>query len=314
MKELLEKIADQKRVKSVSVYKSGETLYEYYARNSGQDIIEPVNSITKTVLSLLLGIAIDKGYIESLDDDIRRYVPESKESTILEHITMTSGMDWGAETVKEVYNEELIKSNSWIDYICSKRTVEMGRGVFKYNGGSSHLVGKAISNATGKLLEDFARENLFSPLGIELLDSVEPLDYSLSDYSWKRSRAWDRDPEGNSIGSFGLSLKAVDLLKLGGLILNRGEFSGVRVVSARYIEEMTEPSVKAGLLHYGYHIWVRKIRGVDTVSALGYGNQYLTVIPEHEAVIVILSQNDGEESPEIEKLHGELVKLISKEK
>jgi CubicO group peptidase (beta-lactamase class C family) len=313
MERLLEKIADEERVKSVLLWKSGAMQYEYYAQCSGEDSLEPINSITKTVLSLLIGIAIDKGIIDGLDGDIRRYVPDAKSNTLLEHITMTSGMDWGDELIEEPYNRELLSSSSWISYICSKDLLEKKRGQFKYNGGSSHLLSKALSEASGVPVEDFARDHLFSKLGIECSIGLDPIEYKLSSFSWKRSLIWDKDPEGNNIGSFGLSLKARDLLKLGELILGRGKFRGDTIVSSKYIEDMTKPKVKAGLTGYGNHIWVRKIRGVETVSALGYGNQYLTVIPKHRTTIAILSKNDGDESPDIDRLHGELVKAVSKE-
>lgn len=284
------------------MFKGGKTVYEKYSERVSQDTIHPINSITKIVVSILMGIAVDKGYIESLNDDIGIYIPGAKMS-IRSHLTMTSGMDW---------NEGLIRETSWKEYICSKEMVEERAGVFQYNGGSSHLLGIAISNASGMSIEDFAKEHLFNPIGIELMEDVPELEYRLSSYSWKRFLAWDRDPEGYSIGSLGLSLKAEDLLKLGSLILGGGLWNGKRVVSREYIEDMIKPHVKAGLLHYGYHIWVKKTRGVATVSALGYGNQYLTVLPEHDAVIVILSESDGEQSSEIEKHHGELIGAVSK--
>lgn len=298
-----ESLISNKKCRCIAVLKGGNTVYEKYRRGVGRDSIHPVNSITKTVVSILMGIALDRGCIGSLDDDISEYIPEAQRVSIRSHLTMTSGMDW---------SEGLIGEASWKGHICSKKIVEDRAGVFQYNGGSSHLLGISISNASGMSLEDFAKEHLFDPLGIELAEDVSRLEYRLSSYGWKRALAWDRDPEGYSIGSFGLSLKVGDLLKLGSLILGGGVWNGKRVVSKEYLEDMIKPHVKAGLLHYGYHIWVKKTRGVATVSALGYGNQYLTLLPEHDAVIVILSENDGEQSSEIEKRHGELIGAVSK--
>lgn len=302
LNEIAEKLISNEKCNCLTVLKGGEILFEGYGESIDSETVQPINSITKTVVSILVGIALDKGYIESLEDDISAYVPGAQKVSIKEHLVMASGMDW---------DEGLIEELSWKNYICSKAIVEDRIGSFAYNGGSSHLLGIAISRATGMSLEDFARKYLFGPLEIELLETAPYLEYKLSSYSWERRLGWDRDPEGYSIGSFGLSLKARDLLKLGRLLLDKGVYGGKRIVSSEYTEEMLSPRVKAGLLHYGYQIWIKKTRGVSTVSALGYGNQYITVLPEHEAVIVMLSENDGKQSDEIEKLHGQLVKAVS---
>lgn len=296
--QLVNDLRKESEIKAVLINRDGQQKFRYINDNSPI----PVNSITKTIVAILVGIAIKEGYIDSVEEPVECF---GGKANIEDLLTMSSGMKW-----EESY---LFEADNWIERICSCNISEEMKGVFQYNGGSSHLLGKIISDRSGMRLEDFADKFLFTPLGInfkEYENEIETVEYELTERKWISKDAWDKDPQGNNIGSFSLRLKADDLEKIGMMLASKGIWSDIKLLEEEYVEEMIFPSVRAkGLGYYGYQGWIKKIRGKTVYSGIGINNQYLSVIPEDRTVIVFLTESrlrlseSGTESKSIENLY-----------
>lgn len=287
--DLIEKLENESEIKAVLINRNGESKFRYI--NDSSPI--PINSITKTIVAILMGIAIKEGYISSVEE-------KHSGIKIRELLTMSSGMDW-----EESY---LFETDNWVEKIKSCPILEEKRGIFQYNGGSSHILGKLISDRTNMKLEDFADKYLFEPLGInfkQYYKEVETMEYDLTERKWTSTKVWDKDPQGNNIGSFSLRLKAEDLEKIGILLVQKGKWQGKTIVEKDYINDMFLPSVKAqGFGYYGFQGWIKKIRGKAVYSGIGINNQYMTVIPENGVVIVFLTESKKRETEGRAKSNG----------
>lgn len=182
--------------------------HPYY---NGTDL-HSMQSVTKSVTSILTGIAIDEGLISSVDSTIERYFDgyqvdwsdQRKKSITLKHLlNMQSGLDWEEENYDESSNDCTVMelSNDWIDYVLNKPMDTLPGSQFEYNSGASILIGKIVGVVTGKRIDEWAEEKLFCPLGI-------------TGYYWKKTPEGEIDTEG------GLYLSSYDLAKIGYLMLN----------------------------------------------------------------------------------------------
>ncbi|MDQ0255146.1 CubicO group peptidase (beta-lactamase class C family) [Evansella vedderi] len=279
--ELEDKISKE-AVDSCIIYRSGAVEFEYYKENSFRKTKHHIYSITKSIVSLLIGIAMDKGKISNIHEPISTFLPflqydknGKSEITIHHLLTMTSGIDWPG-------NEEMLKSDDWVKYIINRPLRNKPGGSIHYNCGNSHLLGIILKEATGSSLDQFAEKYLFNPLNI-------------TDYQWKT------DPKGNPIGGFGISLTSYDLLKLGELCLNEGSYNERQVVSKEWVEKSTAPfiSTKIGNQKYACHWWVSEPFSNNHPSfyyAAGSGGQYIFIVPDYELITVYtsnFSKKDG---------------------
>jgi len=278
-------------IDSVLVVRNGYLVMDAYFAPFDADEPHELYSVTKSVSSMLIGIALDKGYIESVDQPVLDFFPDTtfdnvddlKESMTLEHVlTMTTGLDWD-ETAPYGSAEnsltEVIRSLDWAKTVLDMPMIEEPGTQFVYCTGCSHVLSAIISETTDMSAEEFADEYLFGPLGIENL-------------------FWPSDPKGVSYGGFGLRLTAHDLAKLGYLYLNKGEWDGEQIVSAEWVETSTQnqletlPENSAG---YGYQWWILPN---DAYMAAGLFGQHIFVIPHLNMVVVFTSDiRDNEVSP-----------------
>lgn len=259
----------------------------------GTDRMRAVYSITKSVLSLLVGIAREEGLLGDPDDPIGRYLslpkdadPRFHEIRIRHLLTMTSGLDW-PDFDKPYW--AMKRSGDGVRYVLSRPVAHAPGTVFAYNSGNSHLLAAMIAEAAGCSLLEYARERLFEPLGI------------------KRVR-WNA-LHGVHEGGTGLHMHAEDLLKIGMLTLQEGLWEGRRIVPAEWIRESLRPASKGLALYrpqifgrYGYHWWLAEGDGERPgyAFALGYSGQYLAVVPSLGLTAVLLrnptSRNDSMKS------------------
>lgn len=239
-----------------------------------------VNSVTKSVLSALYGIAIQQGYIENEDVPISNYFPEiddlKKEITIRHLLTMSSGLRWPG-------NEAMIPSKNWVKFILNQ-PVESEPGThMKYSCGNSHLLSAILQKATRIKTVDFAKKNLFSHLGIQEFK-------------------WYEDAQGISIGGFGLTMKIEDMMKFGFLYSQNGHWNSKQLISAEWIEKSTNHNSTARS-SYAYHWWILNDQDVGceedkTFFAMGMGGQYIFVNQERRLVTVFTSNlSDNTSSP-----------------
>jgi CubicO group peptidase (beta-lactamase class C family) len=285
-------------VHAVVVVRNGTLLFEHYRKGYDEkwgrpigevqyaaDVKHDVRSISKSVVSLLVGIAIDRGLIRSVDEPVFTFFPEfaslrtsEKDRILVRHLlTMSSGIEWDER--KRPYTDP---ENSEIKMIFAPDSyryafeqpmaVEPGK-VWNYSGGSTTLLAAIVEKVTGKPLFDFARESLFTPLGI-------------TDVEWRYM------PNGQPAAASGLRLRPRDLAKVGQLFLNEGSWNGKQVVSTTWLRESIEPrfTVWTGN-RYGYQWWLGrssvKGRFIDWTAGFGLGGQRLFILPTYDAVVVI---------------------------
>jgi CubicO group peptidase (beta-lactamase class C family) len=236
----------------------------------------PLYSCTKTVLGTLIGIAIDREYVESLQQPLIDFLPHAhpiqrdadRAAITLEHVTtMTTGLavdDHGGDF--RGYFEMTRHADLFGHFIGLPRTDAPGVR-FRYNNSGSHALACVLQTATGSTPLEFAIDTLFGPLEIEHF-------------------AWDKNEQAGNSGWAGLSLEARDLAKLGRLFLAGGRWNGRQIISKRWIDDATQPRI-AAKPHgaYGYHWWVEQ----DRYEAVGLFGQYMFVLPKLDAVVVVLS-------------------------
>jgi CubicO group peptidase (beta-lactamase class C family) len=309
----------------VVVIRHGVLVYEQYF--TGEDMrglipsgvathdantLHNTESITKGVVSLLVGIALDRGWLD-LDARIFSFFPEyadlrrpDKDRITVRHLlSMTSGLDWPERAVA-ANNPENILWRAWITpdpyRFVLERSVEAAPGtVWNYNGGGVWLLGLILRTVSGQPLDELTQKALFEPLGIT---------------DWE----WQRFPNGDPGTSGGLRLRPRDLAKLGQLVLDDGVWDGRQIVSAAWIKQMIAQQSPSGwwfgfARSYGYLWWQGRssIDGhdVDWVGALGRGGQRLYVVPNLGLVVVVTaglyeSSKGGPPSPQ-ENLAGDTV-------
>ncbi|UTR09748.1 beta-lactamase family protein [Evansella sp. LMS18] len=271
---------EQEEAKTCIVYRNGRIIHEYYKHASLRNELQIVNSVTKSVLSLVTGIAADKGFIASTETLLSEYFPELSDDmdgkgniTLKQVLTMTTGIDLPG-------NKEMLQSEDWLKFIWSRSLRNEPGTKMHYSSADSHILSAVIRKAAGKDASEIAEEYLFSPLGIK-------------DFQWKR------DPAGLPVGGWGLKLRSIDMLKIGILALNHGKWKERKLVSERWMGDAVKPHApsKAPGQHYGYHWWISKSPGGNLPSffyAAGRGGQYIFIVPEYDLITVFTGNYSGE--------------------
>jgi len=254
------------------VVRNGRLVAEVYPHSLGDiDRIENIQSSTKSFTSVLTGIALEKGFLDSLNQPLSQICPdaftnhpEKTDITLRHALTMQTGINFdNDEDALDFYHA----SGSSVEFVLSK-TQEYAPGViFRYNDGAPQLVSAAIQRRSGKQLSAFAEEHLFTPLQI---------------VDWK----WESAKDGITFGAFSLFLTPRDLAKWGLMLLNNGSWNGQQVVDSAWIAEATQPLVNAGSYgaSYGYYFWVYP--GYEGYAAVGHGGQRVFAVPSKSLLIV----------------------------
>ncbi|MDM5239452.1 6-aminohexanoate hydrolase [Bacillus cereus] len=276
----LENKFEKKKVNTFLVYQKGELTTEYYKTLESEKNLYKINSITKSIVSILIGISIDRGYINSVHTLITEWIenaPEEKSDLTLYHLlTMTTGEDWKEFGNGVVFPNDFVESDNWVRYILEKPLIEEMGTRMNYNSGSSHLLSYIIQQATGMSTKQFAKRYLFEPLAI-------------SEYEWQQ------DPQGIYVGGFGMKMKSKDLLKLGILCLQNGNWQGNEIISSKWIKESSKALFETyeHVGAYGFHWWILNNERFHIpycmYFAMGYGGQYIVIIPQLELVAVMSS-------------------------
>ncbi len=279
----------------IVIQQNGKVLYEQYF--NGYDASDPVHvaSVTKGVFSALVGVAIDKGHIQSVDQKILdffpTYVVKRDEQTLprltLRHmLTMTA--PYKCET--EPY-EEFFASDDWLTFALDLLGGDDQIGEFRYSPiVGVHVLSGILVQATGQSVFDFATKHLFSPLGICVKDNVvlhnEEEHHAF--FQGKQASGWVADLQGVNPAGWGLTLTPLDMAKIGQLYLNGGVWQGKQVIPAWWLDECTKEHsrwVELGL-PYGYLWWI--LDGEKPVyAALGDGGNVIYVNTEKKLVIAL---------------------------
>lgn len=267
------------------ILQNGQLLFEeYYDEHQPEDLSGSF-SMAKTIVALLVGAAIDDGFIENIHQPVSDFLPDfaiAKHDVTLYHLlTMTSGLDWDEEyaaafsiTTRAYYGrnlEELLKPIG---------VAEPPGSVFYYTSGSTQLLAFILERATGKHISDYFAERIWSEIGAE------------------NDALWSLDHENGMEKAYCcFNSNARDFARLGQLILNGGHWNDKQIISSEYIMQMTTPinyvSDKEGneVDYYGLHTWILHHRGLRIPYFRGILGQYIFVIPEMDAVFVRLGHH-----------------------
>lgn len=273
-------------IHSVLVIRDGYIVAEqYYSRYFDPFTEHKLASCTKSFTSALVGIAIEEGYIAGKDDKMLDFFTdyeiqnpgEEKSSITLEHmLTMSAGLDWDEldylYTDPQNTNYQWKRSEDWIQFVLD-RPMEYSPGTVQdYNSGLSELLAVIVQKATGIRADSFALEKLFTPLGIE--------EYY-----------WPLNPEGFARGGGGVRLTPRDMAKLGFLHIMKGKWGDRQILSNEWISSSGSKQIVAQHIQgfwYGYQFWVTGDGLMYT--ALGYGGQWIMIIPQYDLVVVFNNQ------------------------
>jgi len=261
-------------IDSVVVVRNGYIVTEKYYSPYKRATLHDTYSITKSVVSALIGIAIQAGYINSVDDPVLDFYPEGtfeyddalKRSITLEHLlTMSSGLEWDFD--------EMVSSRDWVQSVLDQPMYIEPGTEFYYSSGNAHVLSAIIQQASGLNTLDFAQHYLFDPLGI-------------SDVRWLS------DLNGIPKGGWGMAMKSRDMAKLGYLYLNQGRWDGRQIIPAEWIKATTERYIQVPEplepwdLYMGYLWWLHED---GPYAAHGMKGQFIYVIPESDLVVVFTS-------------------------
>lgn len=288
-------------IHAVLVQQSGALQYEAYYGGYTSDSLHDTRSAFKSITSLLAGIALDKGYIESVDVPLLSFFPEStpedarKKQISLRHLLeMKGGLD-----VEEFYGigpyleDEMTETDNWIQYALEVPMKDDPGLNFSYNSCEPLLVGAALSKAVDQSMMAFSKEYLFEPLGI-------------TDYRWTIT------PGGYGMTAGSFFMKPRDMIKLGELVLREGNWKGQTIISSPWISTSTRcltpidfsfvrysrmDNAQLQSARYGYYWYKERLRykEIDTVVlfASGNGGQYIMILPDWDMVVVFTGGNYG---------------------
>ena len=267
------------RLHSLLVSQHGKLLQEHYFNGKKANDIANVKSVSKSIVSALVGIAIDKQLLKDPDQSIAAYFPQYLKNdsnknaiTIGNLLSMQSGL---ATTSNRNYGAWVV-SNDWVNFALQQPVLSPPNRDMIYSTGNTHLLGVLVAESSNMDLLQFARRNLFSPLNIHLA-------------------AWPKDPQGNYFGGNDMELTPRQMLAFGELYLNKGRFQDKQIISRQWIEQSLQAKVASPRgqgRHYGYGWWIRDTAGYETPYAWGYGGQFILLVPDENIVVVVTSNSN----------------------
>ncbi|PGW55769.1 6-aminohexanoate hydrolase [Bacillus thuringiensis] len=287
--EKLEQIIQEeyKNMNGMLVVQKGNIIFEKYYNGQGPDDAFHVASVTKTIISALIGICVNKGYIKSVNQKVIEFFPEYKrkasEVTVRHLLSMTAPypfVDWQEPL------EELCTQEDWVQYALNRMGNGGEIGSFKYSSAGAHVLSAIITSATGKNAREFANEYLFQPLGMREIPNYNMKVFGFDDLFGKDVKGWVHDPNGISTGGWGLTLTARDMAKFGQLYLSDGIYNGKQILSKSWVQE----SIAMNSNQYGYLWWLREENGIFSYCAMGDGGSMICCIPKQDLVVVIASE------------------------
>lgn len=266
-------LQDSFTIHSLLIIRNGYIVTDAYFYPFAQDHLHDIASATKSFMSTLIGIAIDQGYIASVEQPVLGFFPERTVANLDAHksamtledlLTMRSGFECNDADA----TSQMLTSPDWVQSALDLPMVAEPGTRYKYCNANSHLLSAIIKETTGMSALAFAQEQLFGPLGV-------------SDV------LWESDPHGNNLGAGRMKLAPHDMAKLGYLFLNEGLWDGQQVVSAGWVETATSALARHNVAYsdYGYHWWVDPAGSY--YEAAGYRGQEIYVLPEQDMIVVM---------------------------
>ncbi len=272
-----------KEITSSLIIKDGVIVNEYFKDGYNENSEFPIHSCSKSITGALMGIAIDKGYIDNVDVLISNYFDEikhgnndlQKQITIKHLLTHTSGF---ISTDTSIW-EDWRKSSNWTSYMFNSPMQNTPGTRFRYSTGNTHVLSALLEKVLNKNLFEFGKENLFDKMDI---DSIK----------------CETSPEGVTDGGNGYTLTEYDFAKFGLLYLNNGKWDKEELISSTWIKESTKVQVERGsLADYGYQWWIRDVgnNNYHCYYAQGFGGQFLFVVPDQNLIITFTSNYNSDD-------------------
>ncbi len=306
---------DEANVHAVLISRNGKLVYERYFTGEDKAWATPLGrvtynsglkhdlrSITKSITSMLVGIAVDRGRIADLDIPVLSFFPEhqdfrspEKDRITLRHLlTMSAGLAWNEYLpYSNPANSErrMIDAADQCRYVLEQPVARPAGVTYTYNGGLTALLGAVLEKTSGQPIDLLAQRELFGPLGIE---DVE----------------WVRYSNGTPNPASGLRMRPRDLAKLGQLVLNEGVWNGQVIISSSWMEQATAPQIHGdGLFFYGFKWWLGRSlidrQEIKWISAAGWGGQRLYVVPSLKLVLVVMA--GLYDNPMLQPVVGEVI-------
>ena len=311
LNEMMDLIEEQEYpIDSILIIKNGYSVFEEYpGRYFYNTSLKLLHSVSKSFVSILIGIALQQGLLDNVSQLVLDFFPEyefanpdpRKDSITIEHLlTMTPGYDWDewSAPYDDPENNTLVAmmySSDAVQYVLDRPMVYEPGEHWAYNGGASVLLGAIIQQIYDDSTRDVAEEHLFAPLGVDYFSL-----YILPSLWY------------NTMG--GLSLNTNAMAKLGFLYLNNGTWNGTQIVPADYvtnsIEPIEHPNPLGPQFGYGWHWWLREDLGI--YFAYGRYGQKIMVSREHDMVVVFTANvGDYEYDPEFDLYNNYILRSIS---
>ena len=279
-------------IHSILVARNGKLVFErYFAAADGRpwssELIHNLASATKSITALVLGAALDRGWVEGIDVSALSFFPEyadlrtpEKDAITLRHLlTSSQGLAWDSVRPLDRANSDwrMVSAGDPYRFVFEQRVASPPGQTFTYNSASTAIIGAVLKKKTGRKLDDLARELLFEPLGIT-------------------EAFWQPHHSGDPRAYMGLQMRPRDFAKIGQLVLARGRWHGKQVIPAEWIETATtKQQVVTGYAAwtgYGFQFWIgrfyhQKFGETDWAAALGYAGQLLYIVPSLDVVVAI---------------------------
>lgn len=292
-------LAEKAPIHSVLLIRNGYLVCEAYFQPFHRDTRHNLFSATKSIISMLIGIAIKEGKLKGVDQKVVDIFPDlkmpenglsTKDITLENLLTMSAGHT--ADSVDVVYG-----SRNWPQTFFSLPFSHQPGTQFLYDSGASHLLAAILKKATGQEVEAYAKEKLFSPLGIRGYD-------------------WEKSAEGIHTGGWGLRITPMDMAKFGYLILHKGAWNGKQIVPAEWVEAATQKHIEGywGETRgddYGYQFWMNPFGGF---RAEGFAGQLIYILPDYDMVAVFTGGINYNETYQPAKLMSDFVIPAAKSK
>ncbi|HVI48931.1 MAG TPA: serine hydrolase [Chitinophaga sp.] len=301
-------------IHSILLLRHNKLAYEHYF--PGEDAVFPLlpvgrvehahdslhdcMSVTKSVVSACIGMAIAEGKIKSINDNIFNYLTgyekyqtgTKKDLTIRHLLMMSSGLEWHEDVdYRDPGNSErqMSERSDVVDFVLSYNQVAAPGSTWSYSGGCTMLLSKILQRATGERIDSFARRRIFEPLGISKFN-------------------WAVREDGTVWATSGLRLRSIDMAKFGMLYMNKGRWNNQQLIPVSWVLESTKWQINTDdpiAQGYGYQFWCARPtigQPVDVVMAVGFGGQRICLIPSLDVEIVMTAGNYNELSDTSDKL------------
>ena len=278
------------RLLSLLVVRNGVLVVEEYFNGNFADSLNDGRSVTKSVMSTLVGLALHQGLLPSLSERLDTHLPPAYINGLLagtraisfrDLLTMSGGFEWheadGTLPASTEYNAWVLSPDP-VAWLLARPLVAAPGTRFNYNTAGTHLMSVMLTSALGKRLADFAREELFPSLGIQ-------------------NQRWEVFPDGTPNGGSGLRLRPRDFAKIGALWLQRGETGQQTLLDRDYVDaatssrfDLVNPPASLSGYGYGYSWWIARTPYGDGFFAWGFGGQFIFVVPARSLVVVVTTE------------------------